>query len=376
MVTLRIANAPDLEKHDGEVFCCTYTPDGAFVLSAGWDGHLRLWEASSGNHLSALKAGPKPLSACAVTPDGQCWVAGSMEGLLTFWEACSHSLLAQYVGHTRPVSAVCFSPDGQLMATASWDRNVCLRGAGRKDRDAVTFSAHSDIVAGCRFLPHVAGLLSWSHDGTLRVWDVESGEERAVLRGPGGRVTAGAVAPDGRWAASGSREGELVLWDLESGAQVEGLKLPAEVRGCFFLLDGASLLIVDAEGRLGAFSLPGLELQSQEQLGYPVQCGELVPGGTQLALGCGDGRVRLVAVEGLENSPLLVTATRSTRQVAGRWRLFGRPRTTHVFECTCPACRRPIELHEKLPSHPVPCPHCRQPLRYSAQTRVAHESAC
>ena len=44
------------------------------VLSAGWDGNLRLWEASSGRHLTALRAGPKPLSACAFTPDGRRWV--------------------------------------------------------------------------------------------------------------------------------------------------------------------------------------------------------------------------------------------------------------------------------------------------------------
>src|SRR5581483_12291532 len=73
--TLRLTPAPESEKHEGEVFSCCYTPDGAFVLSAGWDGHLRLWEVSSGAHLTALKVGNKPLSACAVSPDGKRWVA-------------------------------------------------------------------------------------------------------------------------------------------------------------------------------------------------------------------------------------------------------------------------------------------------------------
>src|SRR5204862_428456 len=129
--TLRLASVPQTEKHDGEIFNCTYTPDGGFVLSAGWDGHLRLWEISSGTHLTSIRGGSKPLSACAVTPDGQQWMAGTIEGLIAIWDAQSHALLSQYAGHTRPVSSACFSPDGSLLATASWDRNLSLSKATR-----------------------------------------------------------------------------------------------------------------------------------------------------------------------------------------------------------------------------------------------------
>ena len=101
MPTLRLTPAPESEKHEGEVFSCCYTPDGAFVLSAGWDGHLRLWEVSSGAHLTALKVGNKPLSACAVSPDGKRWVAGTMEGLLSFWDGHTHQLHSQAVARLR-----------------------------------------------------------------------------------------------------------------------------------------------------------------------------------------------------------------------------------------------------------------------------------
>ena len=124
---LRLENGSASEKHNGEVFACAYSPDGGFVLSAGWDGHLRMWEASSGTHLTALRAGPKPLSACSFTPDGRRWVAGSMEGVLSFWDAQSHQFLSQSLTHTRPVSGVRFSPDGKWLASASWDRQVALR---------------------------------------------------------------------------------------------------------------------------------------------------------------------------------------------------------------------------------------------------------
>ena len=56
--------------------------------------------------------------------------------------------------------------------------------------------------------------LSGSGDGTLRLWDLESGDSR-VLEGHAAGGWALAVLPDGR-ALSGSGDGTLRLWDLES----------------------------------------------------------------------------------------------------------------------------------------------------------------
>ena len=80
MGTLRLLEATSpADRHDGEVFGCAYTPDGACVLTGGWDGNLRLWDAGTGAQMTALPVSPKPLSSCAVTPDGQHWLSGSME---------------------------------------------------------------------------------------------------------------------------------------------------------------------------------------------------------------------------------------------------------------------------------------------------------
>ena len=85
MGTLQLRDSePGTPGHDGEIYGCAYAPDGAFVLSAGWDGHLRLWESTTGSPIAALQAGAKPLASCTWTPDGKQWLSGSMEGLLCF----------------------------------------------------------------------------------------------------------------------------------------------------------------------------------------------------------------------------------------------------------------------------------------------------
>src|SRR5262249_26773662 len=104
----------------------------------------------------------------------------------------------------------------------------------------------------------------------------------------------------------------------------------------------------------------------------PVQCGELSPSGSQIALGCTDGQVHLVAVDGFDSSPLLVTPTQTSRETTGViQRLFGKRRVTTAFACLCPACRKSFELPGTRPGQGAPCPHCHRNLRLSSFIRMS-----
>jgi hypothetical protein len=366
-LSLRLLPAPRRSKlAEGEVSACSYTPDGKFALTGEWDGHLRLWEASSGSLAAALRVGTKPVSACAVSADGKEFLAGTLDGILTRWDALTHHRLSIYLAHPRPISAIVFSRDGRTLATASWDRNVTLWDVGR-EREGRTLGGHADIVAGCRFTPDGRTLVSWSHDGTVRFWDVAHGRQTASFAAHTDRVLAGAVSPDGRWAASGSRDGMVKLWDLGERREAGLAIVEAEIRGLFFLLDAASLIAVDTAGWLRVFALPDLEEVTTLDTHLPIQCADLASTGDRLAVGCLDGRVRFVAVDGFDSTPLVVLATQVSRRTAtAMQRLFGRSQLVHSYLCTCPACRNSFELPTTTdPGQQAPCPRCRRQLRVS-----------
>jgi WD40 repeat protein len=373
MAALRTLDAePRPARKGADLYACAYTSDGAYVLSAGWDGFLRLWEAPSGVEVSALQVGGKPLSCCAISPDGRQWLAASIDGVLSVHDAATMELVARSAAHTRPISSIHYAPDGAHLATASWDRQVVMRKVG-KEREPRIMTGHKDIVAGCRFTGDGARLLSWSYDGTLRLWDATTGREAQVLRGHDDRVTAAGPSPDGRWAVSGGRDGAVHLWDLSTGASVCSIHLNAELRGCLFLLDGASIVAVDAAGGVVLLCTPDLESCSQVQTRWKPQSADLSPSGKELALGCEDGLIHFVGVEGVDESPLIVTAGRRPRPARGVFgRLLGKPRVTYIYEYTCPVCRRPGEA-AALPAQPFPCGGCRRTLRMSAQVRQLQE---
>jgi WD40 repeat protein len=366
MRSMRVRALGTGEGHGGEVFSCVYTADSAFVLSAGWDGCLRLWVASNAKSVSSLQASAKPLSCCTLTADSATWLSGSMDGHLSSWDAMTHQLKPNFIAHIRPISTIQFSPDGRSLATASWDRKLSVRKIG-KEREGLSLSGHTDIVTGCRWTPDGKQLVSWSHDGTVRLWDAESGRETARMSGHEDRITAGCISRDGHWAISGGRDGVIKVWDLRKRAEVRSVALNAEIRGCWCLLDGESVVTASSDGWLVLWSLPDFEVQNEFASHIRIMCSDLSPSGSEIALGSEEGHIHFIAVDGLEDAPMIVTPTQTLRPAKGViGRILGKPRMEPVYQYTCPACRNTAET-VRLSSEAIPCGACQRLLRLSAE---------
>jgi WD40 repeat protein len=293
--------------------------------------------------------------------------------MLSTWDSMNQQRVSIFLAHTRPISGIVFDPDGQNLATSSWDRSLGLWKVQR-EREGRQLAGHQDIVAGCRFTPDGKTLLSWSHDGSLRLWDVANGKQSGQLPGHEHKISAGAISPDGHYAASAARDGVFRLWDMTTQQEVAATSLNFETRSLFFLLDGESLVSVEANGRVAIHTVPQLMEVGEFNVRLPLQCAALSPNGEQIALGCDDGKLRFLSVDGLEQSAFFVTATRTSKKtttVLGR--LFGKTKVQHSYTCTCPACRNAFQVPDDSTQQPRHCPNCKRQLRLSAATRVLPE---
>ena len=86
---------------------------------------------------------------------------------------------------------------------------------------------HQGPVEGVVFSPDGTRLVTWSGDGTARLWEASLGKNVATFECQDEYVTAGVFSPDGSVLATGGFLGSVRLWDVTNGKQLAKIKGPA-----------------------------------------------------------------------------------------------------------------------------------------------------
>ena len=133
-------------------------------------------------------------------------------------------------GHTGPVVSLSFSPDSETLASGSHDKTIRLWDVATGEEKAV-LREHTRWVSSVSFSPDGKTLASGSGDKTIRLWDVATRTRKAVLNVPSTVISLG--FPDDETLISGSLDGTLRLWDVATG---EEKAVPDERTGFFLNL--------------------------------------------------------------------------------------------------------------------------------------------
>ncbi len=137
-----------------------------------------------------------PPTSLAISPDGERALTGFFDGSLILWDIQTGEEISRFAGHP----------------------------AGTYDQERIVLYSGVNAIA---FNPNGNMALSGGDDGSLILWDVESGAEIRRFEGHSGAIQTLAFSPDGLSAISGGisgkdriAPGELILWDLKSGQEI------------------------------------------------------------------------------------------------------------------------------------------------------------
>jgi WD40 repeat protein len=159
----------------------------------------------------------------------------------------------------------------------------------------MTLNKHSDSVRSVAYSPDGRRIVSGSDDGTIKIWDAESGWEIRTLTGDNTSVYSVAYSPDGRRIVSGSKDGTIKIWDAESGREIRTLEEHSDhVWSVAYSPDGRRIVsgaddetikIWDAES--------GREIRTLAGHSCPVDSVAYSPDGRRIVSGSRDNTIKI-----------------------------------------------------------------------------------
>ncbi|XP_024638045.2 ubiquitin homeostasis protein lub1 isoform X18 [Medicago truncatula] len=217
------------------VQCISWIPSNPTLQSGGVSVCMKnvvlVWDLDSRKMVKSLVGHESQVTGIVV--DGDDLVSSSIDGTLKRWR--NWECMETWAAHEGPIQAVVKLPTGELVTGSSrilesrdsilkmWKGKICLH----------TFHGHTDTVCGLAAMSD-RGILSASHDGSLRFWAL-NGQETKNMYGHTATVCSVDSLASGL-IVSGSEDRSAKIW--KGFSCVQSLEHPRCVRDTKFMENG------------------------------------------------------------------------------------------------------------------------------------------
>jgi WD40 repeat protein len=305
-----------LQGHTSWVSSLAFAPHSALLASGSEDQSVRLWNSHTAACLHNLQGYSNGIWSVAYSPQGQQFVSGGQDRTVRLWDSATGRCLQAMTGHKSWVWSVAFCAQGQILASSSDDRSIRIWNTQGRCRHQL--QGHTDQVYSIAFRPvstpnEPPCLASGSLDGTIRLWNPDSGECQEILAGHSNGVWSVAFHPQGTLLASGSLDQTVKLWHLSppphpSPARSSRLRQTLTghrswVRCVTFSPDGHLLASASADGCLNIWGVQtGQLLHTIQAHPSAILCIGFSPDGSTLASSGVDTTIKIRNLKRLEQS--------------------------------------------------------------------------
>jgi serine/threonine-protein kinase len=210
-----------------------FSPDGRGLVTGHADGTVRLWDVVTGKEVQPL--GDQPVRL-VFSPNCKHALTRGAKGSFHLWDLETWQLLKRLEG-IEEYTYFGFAPDGRRFLFVRPDHSLRLWDV-ELGQELQSFAGHRDAVYQAGFSPDGRRFLSGSWDDTIRLWDLDTGAELRTFKGCTNHIEGVAWCPDGRRFISSSGDNTTRLWEVETGRELDRLTTAHRPSGAAVSPDG------------------------------------------------------------------------------------------------------------------------------------------
>jgi eukaryotic-like serine/threonine-protein kinase len=276
-------------------------PDGKHVILSitrvTGRGEIRILDVDTGETVRSVSL-PAPCPSLACSPDGH-FLALCEDDAIKICDEVSGREVARLRGHTKPVDHVIYSHNGRLLASTSTDGTVRIWETETGRERQVFRDARKLPFLATVFHPNDGELAALAFDGFVKVWDLETSKERFSFQGDVKGIFRLGYNVDGTRIITAGLRNNADVWDAATGKEVFSLRGHKDgIFGFSFSPDGARLATASMDGTVRLWDARPLEAVQPPELRTIrdlsiVTMVAFSPDGKRLASGTAYGAVKI-----------------------------------------------------------------------------------
>ncbi|CUA72684.1 putative WD repeat-containing protein alr3466 [Nostoc sp, PCC 7120] [Rhizoctonia solani] len=288
------------------VRCVSYSSDSRFIAAGTWDSRILIWDAMSCRMtIDPIQGHGDAVQSIAISPDGTCICSGSYDKTVCIWDTQIGKIVAGPLkGHNDQVWSVNYSPDGQWLASGSLDGIVCIWST--KSWRRTSLIQHHGLVCSVVFSPD-STMVAAGFGSVIYLCDHSGQAIGDPLKGHNEFVWSLAFLPDGKHLVSGSHDCTICIWDISSGQIVFGpFQEHSSVSDVQSSPDGRFLVSANVNDTIRSWHTDTWRSCTLFQNAGTVTSLAFSPDGLRLVSGSVDRNVRIWEAEGFSDEQLVV----------------------------------------------------------------------